>query len=157
MNGNNELTVLHTAFFFFFKPPILSQILGMANFPVVLGNNGQLNNWINMVPLVSWKERTMKMTLYLRDKEDNVGTNRRKRVLTPSLEVEVWWNCKIKSSVIQIQGLKKAENRRIDAFELWCWRRLLRVPWTARRLNQSILNVISPEYSLEGLMLKLKL
>ena len=53
--------------------------------------------------------------------------------------------------------VKKAEHRRIDAFELWCWRRLLRVPWTARRCNQSILKEISPEYSLEGLMLKLKL
>ena len=53
--------------------------------------------------------------------------------------------------------IKKVERRRIDVFELWCWRRLLRVPWTARRLNQSILNKISPEYSLEGLMLKLKL
>ena len=53
--------------------------------------------------------------------------------------------------------VKKAERRRIDAFELWCWRRLLRVPWTARRSNQSILREISPEYSLEGLMLKLKL
>ena len=53
--------------------------------------------------------------------------------------------------------MKKAERRRIDAFELWCWRRLLRVPWTARRSNQSILKEISPEYSLEGLMLNLKL
>ena len=53
--------------------------------------------------------------------------------------------------------LKKAESRRIDAFELWFWRRLLRVPWTARRSNQSILKEISPEYSLEGLMLRLKL
>ena len=52
--------------------------------------------------------------------------------------------------------VKKAECQRIDAFELWCWRRLLRVPWTARRSNQSILKEISPEYSLEGLMLKLK-
>ena len=52
---------------------------------------------------------------------------------------------------------KKAECQRIDAFELWCWRRLLRVPWTARRSNQSILKEISPEYSLEGLTLKLKL
>ena len=51
---------------------------------------------------------------------------------------------------------KKAECQRIDAFELWCWRRLLRVPWTARRSNQSILKEINPEYSLEGLMLKLK-
>ena len=53
--------------------------------------------------------------------------------------------------------VKKAESRRIDAFELWCWRRLLRVPWTARRSNQSILKEISARYSLEGLMLKLKL
>ena len=53
--------------------------------------------------------------------------------------------------------IKKAEHRRIDAFELWCWRRLLRVPWTARRSNQSILKDISPEYSFEGLTLKLKL
>ena len=53
--------------------------------------------------------------------------------------------------------IKKVERRRIDAFELWCWRRLLRVPWTARRYNQSILKEFSPEYSLEGLMLKLKL
>ena len=51
--------------------------------------------------------------------------------------------------------IKKAEHQRIDAFELWCWRRLLRVPWTARRSNQSILKEISPEYSVEGLMLKL--
>ena len=53
--------------------------------------------------------------------------------------------------------VKKAERRRIDTFELWCWRRLLRVPWTARRSNQSILKEISPGYSLEGMMLKLKL
>ena len=53
--------------------------------------------------------------------------------------------------------IKKAESQRIDAFELWCWRRLLRVPWTAKRSNQSILKEISPECSLEGLMLKLKL
>ena len=53
--------------------------------------------------------------------------------------------------------VKKAEGRRIDPVELWCWRRLLRVPWTARRSNQSILKEISPEYSWEGLMLKLKL
>ena len=53
--------------------------------------------------------------------------------------------------------IKKAERQRIDAFEVWCWRKLLRVPWTARRSNQSILKEISPEYSLEGLVLKLKL
>ena len=72
--------------------------------------------------------------------------------------------CLVKSVVfpVVIYGyeswtIKKAECRRIDAFELWCWRRLLRVPWTARRSNKSILKEINPEYSLEGLMLKLKL
>ena len=59
--------------------------------------------------------------------------------------------------VCECWTIKKSEHRRIDAFELWCWRRLLRVPWTARRSNQSILKKTSPEYSLEGLMLKLKL
>ena len=53
--------------------------------------------------------------------------------------------------------VKKAEHRKIDAFELWCWKTLLRVPWTAKRSNQSVLKEISPEYSLQGLMLKLKL
>jgi len=57
----------------------------------------------------------------------------------------------------EIWAIKKAESQRIDAFEPWCWRRLLRVPWTARRSNQSIIKEINPEYSLEGLMLKLKL
>ena len=57
----------------------------------------------------------------------------------------------------EIWTIEKAERLRIDALELWCWRRLLRVPWTAERSTQSILNEISPEYSLEGLMLKLKL
>ena len=58
---------------------------------------------------------------------------------------------------VRVGTVKKAERRRVDTFELWCWRRLLRVPWTARRSNQSILKEISPEYSLEGLVLKLKL
>ena len=58
---------------------------------------------------------------------------------------------------VRVGTIKKAECRRIDVFELWCWRRLLRVLWTARRSNQSILKEINPEYSLEGLMLKLKL
>ena len=57
----------------------------------------------------------------------------------------------------EIWTIKKAECQRIDAFELWCWKRFLRVPWTARRSNQAIVKEISPEYSLEGLMLKLKL
>ena len=58
---------------------------------------------------------------------------------------------------VRVKTVKKAEHRRIDAFELWCWRRLLRVPWTAKRSNQSILKEISPGISLEGMMLKLKL
>ena len=72
--------------------------------------------------------------------------------------------CIVKAIVFQVVmyvceswTIKKAELRRIDAFELWCWRRLLRVPWTARRSNQSILKEINPEYSLKGLRLKLKL
>ena len=72
--------------------------------------------------------------------------------------------CLVKAMVFPVvmyrcesRTIKKAEHQRIDAFELWCWRRLLRVPWTARRSNQPILKEISPEYSLEGLMLKLKL
>ena len=72
--------------------------------------------------------------------------------------------CLVKAMVFPVvmygcesRTVKKAECQRIDAFELWCWRRLLRVPWTARRCNQSILKELSPEYSLEGLMLKLKL
>ena len=69
-----------------------------------------------------------------------------------SLPTPTCWNYRSGSWTI-----KKAESGRIDAFELWCWRRLLRVPWTARRSNQSILKEISPEYSLEGLMLKPKL
>ena len=65
------------------------------------------------------------------------------------IHVDIWQN--------QYNIVKLKKKKRIDAFELWCWRRLLRVPWTARRSNQSILKEISPEYSLEGLMLKLKL
>ena len=69
--------------------------------------------------------------------------------LSYSLKTFHWWK--------SVWVVKKDEHQRIDAFELWCWRRLLRVPWTAGRSNQSILKEISPEYSLEGLMLKLKL
>ena len=66
--------------------------------------------------------------------------------------------CLVKAMVFPVvMTIKQAECQRIDAFKMWCWRRLLGVPWTARRSNQSILKEISPEYSLEGLMLKLKL
>ena len=72
------------------------------------------------------------------------------RIVKPMVFPVVMYGC-------ESWTIKKAEHRRIDAFALWCWRRLLRVPWTASRSNQSILKEISPEYSLEGLMLKLKL
>ena len=65
--------------------------------------------------------------------------------------------CLVVMYVYESWSIKKAERQKIDAFELWCWRRLLRIPWTATRSNQSILKEISPEYSLKGLMLKLKL
>ena len=68
-----------------------------------------------------------------------------------------WMDIEILMYGCESWTIKKAEHQRIDAFELWCWRRFLRVPWTARRSNQSILKEISPEYSLEGLMLKLNL
>ena len=72
-------------------------------------------------------------------------------------ELLAFQTCQKKDNWNIIKTIKKAEHQRIDAFELWCWRRLLRVPWTARRSNQSILKEISPGCSLEGLILKLKL
>ena len=81
-----------------------------------------------------------------------------------SRDITLLTNCIVKAMVFPVVmygceswTIKKAEHCRIDAFELWCWRRRLRVPWTARRSNQSMLKEINPEYSLEGLMLKLKL
>ena len=89
----------------------------------------------------------------------NLDTRFKSRDITLSREV-----CLVKAMVFPVVKygfeswiIKKAEHRRIDAFELWCWRRPLRVPWSAMRSNQSILKEISPQYSLEGLMLKLKL
>ena len=89
----------------------------------------------------------------------NLGSILKSRDITLSTKVRL-----VKAMVFPVVmygcgswSIKKAEDRRIDAFELWCWRRLLRVPWTARRSNQSILKEISPGCSLEGLMLKLKL
>ena len=89
----------------------------------------------------------------------NIGSILKSREITLPTKV-----CLIRAMVFPVVmygceswTIKKAEGQRIDAFELWCWRRLLRVPWTARISNQSILKEISPKYSLEGLMLKLKL
>ena len=81
---------------------------------------------------------------------DSIFKSREVRLVKAMVFPVVMYGCESRT-------VKKAEHRRIDAFELWCWRRLLRVPWTARRSNQSILKEISPGCSLEGMMLKLKL
>ena len=102
----------------------------------------------------------IKRHLLLRRKAmTNLDSILKRRGITLSTKV-----CLVKAMVFPVVmygreswTIKKAEHQRIDAFKLWCWRRLLRVPWTARRSNQSILKEVSPEYSLEGLMLKLKL
>ena len=97
--------------------------------------------------LVSWKKSYDKARQHNKKQRHTLPTkaHTRKATVFPVM-------CKFKSWTI-----KKAEHQRIDAFKPWCWRRLLRVPWTARRSNQSILKEINPEYSLEELMLKLKL
>ena len=95
-------------------------------------------------------------------------TVQKKKEVSQKLKIEVLYNpAKVRLVKVMVfpivmyecesWTIKKAERQRTDAFELWCWRRLLRVPWTARRSNLSVLKEISPEYSLEGLMLKLKL
>ena len=105
-----------------------------------------------------WLQHEIKRRLLLgRKVMTNLDSILKSRDITLSTKV-----CLVKAVVFSVVmygcwTIKKAEHWRIDAFELWCWRRLLRVPWTARRSNQSILKEISPEYPLEGLMLKLKL
>ena len=101
----------------------------------------------------------LKDTCFLKKNYANLDSVLKSRDITLPTKV-----CKIKAMVSPVVmcgceswTIKKIESRKIDAFELWCWIRLLKVPWTARRSNQSILKEISPEYSLEGLMLKLKL
>ena len=97
--------------------------------------------------LTSWKESYDQLSI-LKSRDITLPT--KVRLVKAMVFPVVMYGC-------ESWTIKKAECRRIDAFELWCWRRLLRVPWTARRSNQSILKEISPGYSLEGLMLKLKL
>ena len=89
----------------------------------------------------------------------NLDSILKNRDITLSTKVRLVKAMVFSSSHVSCENwtIRKAEHQRIDAFELWCWRRLLRVPWTSRRSNQSILKEISPEYSLEGLILKLKL
>ena len=101
--------------------------------------------------ITPWKESYDQPRQHIKKQRRYILTRRPTKVLLVKVMVfpVVMYGC-------ENQTLKKAEHRRIDAFELWCWRRLLGVSWTARKSNQSILKVISPEYSLEGLMLKLK-
>ena len=98
--------------------------------------------------LLLGREATMNLDSVLKSRDVTLLTN--VCIIKAMVFPVVMYGC-------EIWTVKKSERRRIDAFELWCWRRLLRVPWTARRSNQSILKEISPEYSLEGLMLKLRL
>ena len=98
--------------------------------------------------LAPWKESCDKLRHSIKNQRYHFAT--KVRIVQAMVFQVVMYGC-------ESWTIKKAERWRIDAFELWCWRRLLRVPWTARRSNQSILKEISPEYSLEGLMLKLKL
>ena len=98
--------------------------------------------------LTPWKESHTNLDSILKSRDTTLPT--KVHLVKAMIFPVVMYGC-------ESWTLKKAEHQRIDAFELWCWRRLLRVPWTARRCNQSILKEISPECSLEGLMLKLKL
>ena len=117
-----------------------------------------INRWRNNAN--SDREREIKRCLFLgRKVTTNPDNLLKSRDITLPTKVHL-----VKAMVLPVVmygceswTIKKAEHQRTDTFELWCWRRLLRVPWTARRSNQSILKEISPEYSLQGLMLKLKL
>ena len=95
-----------------------------------------------------WKESYTNLDSIVKSR--NITLSTKVRLVKPMVFPVVMYGC-------ESWTIKKADHRRTDAFELWCWRGLLRVPWTARRSNQSILKEISPEYSLEGLMVKLKL
>ena len=124
--------------------------------------------WKQCQTLFFWAQKSLQMVIAamklkaicsLEEKMINLDSILKSRDITLATKV-----CLVKAMVFPVVmyaceswTIKKAEHRRIDAFELWCWRRLLRVPWTARRANQSILKEISPGCSLEGLMLKLKL
>ena len=97
--------------------------------------------------LLLWKKPMANLDSILKSRDITLPT--RVHLVKPMVSLVIMYGC-------EIWTIKKAEHWRVDAFELWCWRRLSRVPWTARRSNQSILKEISPDYSLEGLMLKLK-
>ena len=124
------------------------------------GNSDQLYFWGSKIPVYGDCRHEIKRYLVLgRKSMTNLDCILKSRDITLPTNVHL-----VKAMVFPVVmygceswTIKKAEHQRIDVFELWCWRKLLRVPWTAMRPNQSILKKISPEYSLEGLMLKLKL
>ena len=109
--------------------------------------DGDCSHEIKRRLLLGWKVMT-KLDSILKIRDNTLST--KVHIVKAMVFPVVMYGC-------EIWTIKKAECQKTDAFELWCWRRLLRVPWIARRSNQSILKEISPEYSLEGLMLKLKL
>ena len=126
------------------------------------GNNGNTDRLFSWAPKITADgdcSHEIKRCLLLgRKVMTNLNSTLKSRDITLPTKV-----CLVKAMIFPVVMCgceswtrKKAEHQRFDAFELWCWRRLLRVPWTARRSNQSILKEISPEYSLEGLMLKMK-
>ena len=124
-------------------------------------HRGRVQPWnVAWLAFMGWCSHEMKRRLFLgRKAMNNLDSILKSRDIILPTKVHL-----VKAMVFPVAmygyeslTIKKAEHRRIDAFELWCWRRLLRIPWTVGRSNQSILKEISPEYSLEGLMLKLKL
>ena len=127
------------------------------------GNNGNGERlyffWLQITADGSWSHEIKRRLLLGRKAMINLDSILKSRDITLPTKVHLIMAMVFPVILYGCESwtIKKAEHRRIDAFELWCWRRPLRIPWTARRSNQSILKEISPEYSLEGLMLKLKL
>ena len=115
--------------------------------------DGDCSHEIKRCLLLGWKVMT-NLDSILKSRDITLSTN--VHLVKAMVFPVVMYGCE-SWTIKKVENIKKAEHWRIVAFELWCWRRLLRVPWTARRSNQSTLKEISPEYSLEGLMLKLKL
>ena len=116
-----------------------------------MGSQSQtwLSNWIELNWTASWKESYNKLRQHIKKQRHNFANKGPSSQSYGFSSSHVW--------VWELDYIEKTEHQRIDAFELWCWGRLLRFHWTSRRSNQSILKEISPECSLEGLMLKLKL
>ena len=143
-NGGKVNAVTESLFFFNF-------IFRFLFLPFVLGLKNHCKQWLqprNLKMLAPWKKSYEKSRQHIKKQRRYLPT--KAHLVKAMVFSVVICGC-------EIWTIRKAESQRIDAFELWCWRRLLRVPWTARRSNQYILKKISPEYSLEGLVLKLKL